>query len=119
MPRKQFNNIFLKDFNKKVTKSKDQNETFLSDEEIELNRYYKKNDLKKFNHLNSIPGIGPFVRGPYSSMYVNKPWTIRQYAGFSTAEESNKFYKESLKSVCFLGLSDISLTENLITGGEG
>jgi methylmalonyl-CoA mutase len=96
--RKQFNNIFLKDFNIKAKKSLENNDTFLSDEEIELKRYYKKNDIKKFNHLNSIAGIGPFVRGPYSSMYVNKPWTIRQYAGFSTAEESNKFYKENLKS---------------------
>jgi len=95
--RKQFNNIFLKDFNIKVKKSIENNDTFLSDEEIELKRYYKKNNLKKFNHLNSIAGIGPFVRGPYSSMYVNKPWTIRQYAGFSTAEESNEFYKENLK----------------------
>ncbi len=98
MSRKQFNNIFLKDFNIKAKKSLENNDTFLSDEEIELKRYYKKNDMKKFNHLNSIAGIGPFVRGPYSSMYVNKPWTIRQYAGFSTAEESNKFYKENLKS---------------------
>jgi methylmalonyl-CoA mutase len=96
--RKQFNNIFLKDFNIKAKKSLENNDTFLSDEEIELKRYYKKNDIKKFNHLKSIAGIGPFVRGPYSSMYVNKPWTIRQYAGFSTAEESNKFYKENLKS---------------------
>ncbi len=98
MSRKQFNNIFLKDFNIKAKKSLENNDTFLSDEEIELKRYYKKNDIRKFNHLNSIAGIGPFVRGPYSSMYVNKPWTIRQYAGFSTAEESNKFYKENLKS---------------------
>ena len=98
MLRKQFNNIFLKDFNIKAKKSVENNDSFLSDEEIELKRYYKKNNLKKFNHLNSIAGIGPFVRGPYSSMYVNKPWTIRQYAGFSTAEESNKFYKENLKS---------------------
>ena len=97
MSRKQFNNIFLKDFNIKVKKPKENNDTFFSDEEIELKRYYKKNNLKKFNHLNSIAGIGPFVRGPYSSMYVNKPWTIRQYAGFSTAEESNEFYKENLK----------------------
>ena len=98
MLRKQFKNIFLKDFNIKVKRSLENNKTFLSDEEIELKRYYKKNNLKKFEHLNSVAGIGPFVRGPYSSMYVNKPWTIRQYAGFSTAEESNKFYKESLKS---------------------
>ena len=98
MPRKKFNNIFLKDFNKKIKKFEDNNEYYISDEEIELHRSYKKNNLKNFEHLNSIAGTGPFVRGPYSSMYVNKPWTIRQYAGFSTAKESNKFYKESLKS---------------------
>ena len=98
MPRKNFNNIFLKDFNKKVKKSEDNDKSYISDEEIELHRFYKKNNLKNFDHLNSIAGTGPFVRGPYSSMYVNKPWTIRQYAGFSTAKESNKFYKESLKS---------------------
>ena len=98
MPRKKFNNIFLKDFNKKIKKFEDNNESYISDEEIELHRSYKKNNLKNFDHLNSIAGTGPFVRGPYSSMYVNKPWTIRQYAGFSTAKESNKFYKESLKS---------------------
>ena len=98
MPRKKFNNIFLKDFNKKIKKFEDNNESYISDEEIELYRSYKKNNLKNFDHLNSIAGTGPFVRGPYSSMYVNKPWTIRQYAGFSTAKESNKFYKESLKS---------------------
>ncbi len=98
MPRKKFNNIFLKDFNKKVKKPEDNNKSYISDEEIELHRFYKKNNLKNFDHLNSIAGTGPFVRGPYSSMYVNKPWTIRQYAGFSTAKESNKFYKESLKS---------------------
>ena len=98
MPRKKFHNIFLKDFNKKVKKSEDNNESYISDEEIKLHRSYKNNNLKNFDHLNSIAGTGPFVRGPYSSMYVNKPWTIRQYAGFSTAKESNKFYKESLKS---------------------
>ena len=98
MPRKKFNNIFLKDFNKKIKKFENNNEYYISDEEIELHRSYKKNNLKNFEHLNSIAGTGPFVRGPYSSMYVNKPWTIRQYAGFSTAKESNKFYKESLKS---------------------
>ena len=98
MPRKKFNNIFLKDFNKKIKKFEDNNESYISDEGIELHRSYKKNNLKNFDHLNSIAGTGPFVRGPYSSMYVNKPWTIRQYAGFSTAKESNKFYKESLKS---------------------
>ena len=71
---------------------------FQHDEGINLKKQYKKNDSENSKHLNSIAGKIPFVRGPYSSMYTNKPWTVRQYAGFSTAEESNKFYKENLKS---------------------
>jgi methylmalonyl-CoA mutase len=69
-----------------------------TDEGIKLKNRYRKRDIDKVNHLDSIAGKIPFVRGPYSSMYVNRPWTIRQYAGFSTAEESNKFYRENLKS---------------------
>ena len=53
-------------------------------------------NTKNFKHLNYVAGIVPFLRGPYSSMYVNQPWTIRQYAGFSTAEASNAFYKRNL-----------------------
>jgi methylmalonyl-CoA mutase len=53
-------------------------------------------ESSSFNHENFVAGIPPYLRGPYSTMYVNKPWTIRQYAGFSTAEESNAFYRRNL-----------------------
>ncbi|WP_324719643.1 methylmalonyl-CoA mutase family protein, partial [Salinimicrobium sp. HB62] len=57
---------------------------------------YSKKDLENLEHLNFAAGIPPFLRGPYSTMYVMRPWTIRQYAGFSTAEESNAFYRRNL-----------------------
>ena len=57
---------------------------------------YTAADLDGLDHLDSAPGEAPFVRGPYASMYTQRPWTIRQYAGFSTAEESNAFYRQAL-----------------------
>lgn len=57
---------------------------------------YSEEDLKEAEHLNFAAGIAPYLRGPYSTMYVIRPWTIRQYAGFSTAEESNAFYRRNL-----------------------
>jgi len=65
-------------------------------EKIKIKPLYTKDDIKNFEHLDYISGIPPFLRGPYSSMYVTRPWTIRQYAGFSTAEESNAFYRRNL-----------------------
>ena len=65
-------------------------------EQIELKPLYTAADLANCEHLDSMPGIAPFVRGPYGSMYVTKPWTVRQYAGFSTAEESNAFYRKNI-----------------------
>ena len=69
-----------------------------TDEKITVKNYYNLNDLSNHNHIHSIAGLPPFVRGPYSSMYTNRPWTIRQYAGFSTAKDSNQFYRENLKA---------------------
>src|SRR6185503_15576497 len=57
---------------------------------------YTAADLAAADHLGGLPGFPPFVRGPYSTMYVQKPWTVRQYAGFSTAEDSNAFYRRNL-----------------------
>ncbi|MGB3587668.1 MAG: methylmalonyl-CoA mutase [Tunicatimonas sp.] len=57
---------------------------------------YNQSDVENLNHLGFVAGIPPYLRGPYASMYVTKPWTIRQYAGFSTATESNAFYRENL-----------------------
>lgn len=98
MNRKNLQNINLKklDFSKSFVKRK--NEKFLTSENINLKSYYSKDDLNKLEQIDFGAGIEPFLRGPYSTMYVTKPWTIRQYAGYSTAEESNMFYKRNLKS---------------------
>ncbi|MCB1160315.1 MAG: methylmalonyl-CoA mutase, partial [Leptospiraceae bacterium] len=65
-------------------------------EKIPVKPVYTKNDIQSLSHLDYASGIPPFLRGPYSAMYVMRPWTIRQYAGFSTAEESNAFYRRNL-----------------------
>jgi len=69
---------------------------FKTAEQINLKSTYTEKDLDKVEHLNFVAGIPPYLRGPYSTMYVRRPWTIRQYAGFSTAEESNAFYRRNL-----------------------
>ena len=65
-------------------------------EQIDVKPVYGKEDLAGMEHLNYAAGIAPFLRGPYSTMYVMRPWTVRQYAGFSTAEESNAFYRRNI-----------------------
>ena len=65
-------------------------------EQIDLQPVYTAADLAGCEQLGSLPGIAPYIRGPYGSMYVTKPWTVRQYAGFSTAEESNAFYRRNI-----------------------
>ena len=69
---------------------------WLTPERIQVKPVFTENDLENMEHLNYAAGIPPFLRGPYSTMYVMKPWTVRQYAGFSTAEESNAFYRRNL-----------------------
>ena len=98
MRRKNLDHLNLTHFNPKAAVDNIKKSGVETDEGIKLKNRYRKRDIDKVNHLDSIAGKIPFVRGPYSSMYVNRPWTIRQYAGFSTAEESNKFYRENLKS---------------------
>ncbi|HNW68139.1 MAG TPA: methylmalonyl-CoA mutase [Bacteroidales bacterium] len=80
-------------------------------EQIPLKPVYGKEDLEGMEHLNYAAGLPPFLRGPYSTMYVNKPWTIRQYAGFSTAEESNAFYRRNLAA----GQKGLSIAFDLAT----
>lgn len=65
-------------------------------EKIPVKPLYTKDDLQNLDHVDYLSGIPPFLRGPYSTMYVQRPWTVRQYAGFSTAEESNAFYRRNL-----------------------
>ena len=67
-------------------------------EGIKIKPLYTHEDIKNFKYQDSTPGTFPFLRGPRATMYTNKPWTIRQYAGFSTAKESNRFYKQALKN---------------------
>ena len=71
-------------------------EEWLSPEHIAVKSFYTQEDLEGLEHLDYAAGVPPYLRGPYSSMYVMQPWTIRQYAGFSTAEESNAFYRRNL-----------------------
>ena len=80
-------------------------------EGIEVKPLYTENDLNNIKHKIGLPGLPPFTRGPRATMYANRPWTIRQYAGFSTAEESNKFYKEGLKN----GVMGLSVAFDLAT----
>lgn len=72
------------------------NEHFLTNEGIDIKTFYTKEDTEQVEHINDYPGISPNTRGPYPTMYVTRPWTVRQYAGFSTAEESNAFYRRNL-----------------------
>jgi methylmalonyl-CoA mutase len=65
-------------------------------EQIDVAPLHTAADLEGLEHLDSFPGLAPFLRGPYASMYVTRPWTVRQYAGFSTAEESNAFYRRNI-----------------------
>jgi len=74
------------------------NSVWKTPEQIEVKSVFTSDDKKTMEHLNFAAGISPFLRGPYSTMYVTRPWTIRQYAGFSTAKESNAFYRRNLAS---------------------
>ncbi len=84
---------------------------WLTPEQIPVKSVYSKNDLQGMHHLNYAAGIPPYLRGPYSTMYVMRPWTVRQYAGFSTAEESNAFYRRNLAS----GQKGLSIAFDLAT----
>ncbi len=86
-------------------------EAWLAPENINVKPLYTEKDLEGMEHLNYAAGVAPFLRGPYSTMYVNKPWTIRQYAGFSTAEESNAFYRRNLAA----GQKGLSVAFDLAT----
>ncbi|MGC7928136.1 methylmalonyl-CoA mutase [Lysinibacillus sp. VIII_CA] len=84
---------------------------FMTNEGIEIKDIYTKEDIKDAKHLNDVAGIAPNTRGPYPTMYVARPWTVRQYAGFSTAEESNAFYKRNLA----MGQKGLSVAFDLAT----
>ncbi|WP_244273498.1 methylmalonyl-CoA mutase family protein, partial [Pseudovibrio sp. POLY-S9] len=75
--------------------STDAQATWNTPEGIAVKPAYGPEDLNGLTHLNTWPGLPPFMRGPYPTMYVQQPWTVRQYAGFSTAEDSNAFYRRN------------------------
>lgn len=83
----------------------------MTPEGLAIKHLYNQGDLKGLPHLDTYPGLPPFVRGPYPTMYVQHPWTIRQYAGFSTAEESNGFYRRNLAA----GQKGLSVAFDLAT----
>ena len=94
MSRKKVQHIVLEGIKSQSNTKK----TFDTAETIAVQSKYSKKDIESLEHLNFAAGNAPFLRGPYSTMYVQRPWTIRQYAGFSTAEDSNDFYKRNLKA---------------------
>ncbi len=89
--------VLNKTFGKNVEPLK-RDRVWQSDEKIDIKSIYTKSDLKGIQHLNFMSGIPPYLSGPYPTMYRTRPWTIRQYAGFSTAEKSNAFYRKNLAS---------------------
>ena len=87
------------------------NSKWTSPEQIVVKSNYQRQDMEGVSHLGTLPGEPPYVRGPYASMYVGRPWTIRQYAGFSTATESNAFYRRNLEA----GQKGLSVAFDLAT----
>ncbi len=110
MKQPNFKSINIKDFTAFKAVEKPES-SWLTPEQIPVKPYYTKEDLEGMEHLNYAAGIPPYLRGPYSTMYAMRPWTIRQYAGFSTAEESNAFYRRNLAA----GQKGLSVAFDLAT----
>ena len=106
--RKNIQHLKLDESQKSKTKDE---RTFLTAENIEVKPTYSKEDVANLEHLGFGAGFAPNLRGPYTTMYVRRPWTIRQYAGFSTAEESNAFYRRNLAA----GQKGLSVAFDLAT----
>src|SRR5690348_11597012 len=85
--------------------------SWLTPEGIAVKPAYGPDDIAGLDFLDTFPGIAPYVRGPYPTMYVTQPWTVRQYAGFSTAEDSNAFYRRNLAA----GQKGLSVAFDLAT----
>jgi methylmalonyl-CoA mutase len=98
-------------YNGGAAPAKGEQPVWMTPEQIGLKGTYTASDLEGLEHLNYAAGIPPFLRGPYSTMYVMNPWTVRQYAGFSTAEESNAFYRRNLAA----GQKGLSVAFDLAT----
>ena len=96
MKRKDLQHIILDTSNLNSEIGVVNSKEFITAEGIDLKETYSKQDIENLNHLDFGAGFAPNLRGPYATMYVRRPWTVRQYAGFSTAEESNAFYRRNL-----------------------
>ena len=107
--RKDFSKLSFRNTSDK--KNTQANTSWKTPEQIEIQSNYGPEDIKKLDHLDFAAGLAPYLRGPYSTMYVMRPWTIRQYAGFSTAEESNAFYRRNLAA----GQKGLSVAFDLAT----
>ncbi|MGB0915664.1 MAG: methylmalonyl-CoA mutase [Crocinitomicaceae bacterium] len=94
-----------------VDKNQERSSVMTTADNIELKNFYTSDSIKDTEHIGFVSGIAPNLRGPYSSMYTIRPWTIRQYAGFSTAEESNAFYRRNLAA----GQKGLSVAFDLAT----
>jgi methylmalonyl-CoA mutase len=108
--RPNFNNI-QPDFDKLKGNEKEYKPNWETPEKISIKPAYTEKDLENLEHLDYAAGIPPYLRGPYSTMYAMRPWTIRQYAGYSTAEESNAFYRRNLAA----GQKGLSIAFDLAT----
>lgn len=109
--RKSFQNIPLAQPTEKKSASTMAANQWESAEGIQINSFYSVEDAKGLEHLDFVAGLPPYLRGPYSTMYATRPWTIRQYAGFSTAEDSNAFYRRNLAA----GQKGLSVAFDLAT----
>ena len=99
------------DVKRAAAQSSDERLIWQTPEQIPVRALYTASDLDGLDHLDTMPGIPPFIRGPYATMYVQRPWTVRQYAGFSTAKDSNAFYRRNLAA----GQMGLSIAFDLAT----
>ncbi|WP_298288933.1 methylmalonyl-CoA mutase [uncultured Lutibacter sp.] len=106
-----FSDITLNSAVKQTTATSENQEVWNTPEGIPVKKHFSKDDISEAEHLGFAAGIPPFLRGPYSAMYAMRPWTVRQYAGFSTAEESNAFYRRNLAA----GQKGLSVAFDLAT----
>ena len=109
--RKKFSHIKLAQADQKQAAASLAPNSWDSAEGISIKNAYTEEDLKELDHLDFIAGQAPYLRGPYSTMYISRPWTVRQYAGFSTAEDSNAFYRRNLAA----GQKGLSVAFDLAT----
>ena len=109
--RKSFENIELAQPTESKSAASLATNTWEAAEGIEIKNFYSAEDNAGLEHLDFAAGLPPYLRGPYSTMFITQPWTIRQYAGFSTAEDSNAFYRRNLAA----GQKGLSVAFDLAT----